>query len=305
MSKPKENVTLITGFERIYSFTGINAYKLTDKTILNKYISFEHLEKSIREKMIAFVSPKTWQDPFERLFYNANFERYNYEKPNIFCMCLTENAGQNEAASWKMYQNGTNEKMIKVKFNAVEMLRQLDEFCISKEWRIYIGKIDYSFKSREISLSYKSEKMLKNYFPKNPKDFSDEYYLKLLLLKRKAFEFEQEVRMFLVPDNEEFLIPGYEYKYLKYSKDLPVNLFPIPFNYNDKSINCLIMSPLQPFPLEDPRQKYHDILQKAEYAIYSKALQNLLTETDSKKLFRQSSLYDNKKEKIINFNDIF
>lgn len=295
MSKTKENVIKIPKFEKIFSFTGNNAYKLTDKKILNKYISFEHLEKSIRKETIAFVSPKTWQDPFERLYYNANFEeRYKYKQPNIFCMCLTENSAQNEAASWKIYQNGTNEKMIKVKFNVVKMLRKLDEFCIKERWSIYIGKIDYSFSSDQIKGLYLGEKS-KKYFPQ---DFSDEHYFKLLLLKRKAFKFEQEVRMFLVPDKERFFIPGDENSYLKHSKDLPVDLLHIPFKYDNETIDHLIIAPLQPFPLGDPRQKYHDELQKAEFIIYSKVLQNLLRGVDSKKFFKQSSLY-NIKEKII------
>lgn len=282
MTKAKKNVTPIPGLKKIYS---LNNYE--NKPFLYKYISFEHLKKNMNDNKIVFVSPQTWQDPFEQIYYAAKYK--NYKKPNIFCMCLTENLNQHEAAAWKMYQDGTNDKMIKVYFNVTKMLEQLDEFCRKNEWSIYIGKINYDLSSREIqTLSMKTNPYYEQYFPEN---FSNEDYLNLLLLKRKAFEFEQEVRMFLIPDDKNPAL---------YSKDLSKEpLYRIPeFNYNN-AIKALKIAPLQPFALEDPRQKYYDTLQRSERLIYKEALENLLQKPNSIKI-KQSFLYRPKNKTIIN-----
>lgn len=262
--------TLIPGFNKIYS---LNDYKIKEVPILNKYMPFKYLKENIENNKIVFVSPKTWQDPFEQIYYMAeNFEKYNYKKPNIFCMCLTENSTRNEAAAWKMYQNETD-KIIQVRFWAENMLKQLDEFCQSQNFSIYIGKINYSFFQAQIKNLYKKSNPLHTtYFPDN---FSNENFLNLLLLKRSAFEFEQEVRIFLMPDDE---------KPDLYSKNL---FYVSPFDYNNATIYSLKIAPMLPY----------DESQKKEELDYKNKLKKLLPTLDSKK-FQQSHLYE--PEKIIN-----
>ncbi|MBP5406933.1 hypothetical protein J6Z19_07275 [bacterium] len=289
MSKPKENVTRIPDFRKIHF---LNNYKINEKTFLNKYISFKHLEENITKNEIVFVSPKTWRDPYEQIYYTAeNYAKYNnYKKPNIFCMCLTENSSQNEDAAWKIYQDTTNEKMIKVTFNVTEMLKQLDQYCFANNFSIYVGKIKYILSRDITTLSKQSNTKHQRYFPK--KNFSDTHYLKLLLLKRKAFEFEREVRIFLIPDDKNEKYP--DDKNAKY----PDDIFRIPqFPYNNETISRLKIAPLQPFPLGDPRQASYAKLQEYESEIYKEALKNLLPREFNSEKIRQSILYKPRKIK--------
>lgn len=271
--------TQIPDFNKIYS---LNDYKIKEVPILNKYMPFKYLKENIENNKIVFVSPKTWRDPFERLYYSAeNYKKYNnFKKPNIFCMCLTKNASQNEDAAWKMYHDGTTEKILRVTFNVEKMLKQLDIYCLDNNFSIYIGDINYCFEKLDaITTLHKISNPKHNDYFKD--DFGIENYLQLLLIKRKAFEFEQEVRIFLVPDDENV-------------EDLSQKtLFPVSFNCHDGAIMNLTIAPLQPFPMGDPRQENYDKLQKIEEIAYKDALSQLLPELNSTKI-NQSHLYKSK-----------
>ena len=265
------------GFKKIYP---LNGYKISKTLRFSKYISFKRLKENVDKKNIVFVSPKLWEDPFEQIYYRADFEKYNYQQPNIFCMCLTENATQNEAAAWKMYQDGT-EKMIQVRLWAEKMLQQLDRFCQSNHFSVYIGKMNYGFLQKEIESLYKEHGQIhEDYFPKN---FCNEHYLKLLLLKRRSFEFENEVRIFVIPDNNK-------------SDDSEKLWCEFPFDYNNGTIYSVKAAPLQPFPIGDPRHENYEKIQEVEAAVYKEALKKILPTLDSTKI-RQSHLYE--PEKII------
>ena len=83
-----------------------------------------------------------------------------------------------------------------------KLLQLLDEYAELNGFEVYIGKVDYSFEKREImSMHLASSPHYKDYFPDV---MSREHYLSLMLLKRKAFDYENEVRLFLVKDNIPF-----------------------------------------------------------------------------------------------------
>ena len=108
-------------------------------------------------------------------------------------------------------------------------------------------------------------------------------YFQLLLLKRKAFEFEREVRLFLIKDDK-----------TNYCNE---DFFAIsPFQYNAKTINTVKIAPLQPFALTDPRHEIYNKLQAAEEKQYKSKIHDLLKDISPKKI-QQSSLYKQKKIK--------
>ena len=113
----------LTNFNKVIF---LNNYSVSEKTYLNKYSPFSYFKSAVQEKKLVFVSPKTWIDPFEQLYFAAeNYQKYNFQKPDLYCMCLTENSSQNEDAAWTMYQNGSNEKIIKITYNAVAFFQSL------------------------------------------------------------------------------------------------------------------------------------------------------------------------------------
>lgn len=278
--------TNLLNFKKIFS---LNGYKISEKTLLNKYTKYSYFKHNVKDNNLVFVSPKTWRDPFEQLYYTAtNYkEKYNYIKPTLYCMCLTENSSQNEDAAWTLYQNGTTEKIIKITFNAFEMLTQIDDFCIKNGYSVYIGTIDYSLAANDISSLSKASTpkrgINKNHDIFFPNPFLDEHYFKLLLLKRKAFEFEHEVRFFLIKDDK--------------SNYCNEDYFPItPFQYNEKTISTIKIAPLQPFALTDPRHEIYNELQKIEEKLYKSEIKEMLKGVMPRKI-QQSSLYIQKKIK--------
>lgn len=279
-------ITNLLTFKKIFS---LNGYTITNKTLLNKYTKYSYFNQNAKEQNLVFVSPSTWRDPFEQIYFTAkNYnEKYNYSKPTLYCMCLTANSSQNEDAAWTLYQNGTSEKIIKITFNAFEMFSQIDDFCIKNGYTVYVGEIDYSFASNEISSLSKASTpkrgINKNHELFFPKPFLDEHYLKLLLLKRKAFEFEHEIRLFLIKDDKSCYCNEDSFKIS-------------PFLYNDETINTIKIAPLQPFALTDPRHQIYNELQRAEEKLYKTEIKKVLKEIASKKI-QQSSLYKQKKVK--------
>lgn len=258
-----KNIKPIPGFKKIYP---LNGYKIKEIPILGKYISFKRLKENVDKKNIVFVSPKLWEDPFEQIYYRANYEKYSYKKPNIFCMCLTGKPTQNEAAAWKIYQDG-REKMVQIVFNVKEMLEQLDQYCLDNGLSIYIGEMKYDFSQKEIATLYKkNSKSHEDYFPDN---FDDANFLNLMLLKRRAFEFENEVRIFVISNNG--------------NTD---DLYRIPFDY--EAVCNLKIAPL---PLKSPRQQDYGKLQKKDELNYKKKLKKLFPTLDPKQ-FQQSHLYE-------------
>ena len=153
----------------------------------------------------AFVEPTVWVDPYEKRFYLADYKNLNYQPRQLFCTCFTSRIS-NEAA-WKMYSangGGIASKTIRLDFNRSILLRCLDKF---NDTKFYLGCANYSYTTKEINELHKKKNPKYNLFFK---DFSDEKFMELLLIKRKAFEYESEIRLFMVPQEREeiFTVPG-------------------------------------------------------------------------------------------------
>lgn len=140
-----------------------------------------------------------WNDPFESLYYEADYQAHSYTKNPIACLCVTEHPYINEEAAWKAYTN-KGEKAVKVGLNIKELLKLLDEYAIKNGCNVYIGEVNYDYNKKDIEgLSKRKHPLHTFYFPHR---MCVEHYLSLMLLKRKAFQYENEVRLFLVRNNE-------------------------------------------------------------------------------------------------------
>ena len=80
------------------------------------------------------------------------------------------------------------------------MLQLLEDYANKNGYEVYIGKVNYEFEKQEIkNLHLTSSKHYAKFFPATMKR---EHYLSLMLLKRKSFQYENEVRIFLVKNNK-------------------------------------------------------------------------------------------------------
>lgn len=244
---PKQvEIKQLPNYKNVYA---LRSYKPVKH--LCRYVPFMRFKKDVLAKTLTFVSPKCWIDPFESLYWGRDYEGYN--KPAIACLCMTEyDKHHSEDAMWKSFSDGYD-KTIRVVYNSDELFRQLDKFAEENSCKIYVSKMDYTYTRKGLI----DKKPLRDY-KVSPMD--DETLLTLMSLKRKAFEYENEVRIFIV--NEPL--------------DGENSLSSITMQYDLSLIFGVTIAPVRPFSYNDPRQASYSEYQKLEHKIYKGELKKLI-----------------------------
>lgn len=137
---------------------------------------------------LSFVSPALWNDPFEKLFYIESIQigQINY---SIRCICLTYDWIESEEAAW--LRSGENSEVVRVEYDFEKLCSELNK---TKDAKFYFSVVDYSLPRKEIvkqSNAFKRGKWKPN---------SIDEYLNVMSLKRKAFTYENEIRLFMVKE---------------------------------------------------------------------------------------------------------
>ena len=185
----------IKGYDNIF---WLGEKKSTQTHVLYKYMNVKYAIEFLRTGHFLITEPSAWSDPYERRFYTADYSNIEGFKPHrIYCTCFTQKCS-NEAA-WRMYSSkntGIASRTIRFEFRRSALLQALDRGLSSG--RIYLGNASYDYTSKQIDgLHLKKSPLYQKYFD----SFSLDKFLNLLLIKRKAFEYEQEVRMFLIEED--------------------------------------------------------------------------------------------------------
>ena len=168
---------------------------------LYKYMDVESAINFLQTRSLSFVEPSSWFDPFEKRFYNADFSAIpTFKKPKIFASCFTKQP-TNEAA-WVMYsyfKSGLASKSIRFEFNPTLLYHMLNEFGDKNKAKIVVSNVNYTLTEKTIkALHEKTSKYHNQYFS----NFSDDKFINLMLIKRKAFDYEKEIRVFILPTQE-------------------------------------------------------------------------------------------------------
>lgn len=175
-----------------------------------KYMDLETALICLENKSLRFAEPSLWQDNYESRFYNANYNNVLKGKdetevcPLIYSTCLT--GKKNNEAAWKIYtygKVGLGARCVEFTLSKSEFRKEL--ISSLNNYSIYEGLVSYVWEGdvdrmhlKEIRRDKKSEN--------NPwyelffTNFDKTRYLNLMLLKRDAFEHEQETRIMLVPN---------------------------------------------------------------------------------------------------------
>jgi len=177
--------------------------KPNGKQYIYKYMNAERALEFISNKKICFVEPCAWADPYEKRFYEADYSNFKNFKPpeKIYSTCTTSK--QKNEAAWKVYtynNTGLASRCVLFKIKRNGFLNNLNEYAIKNDLDFYEGSANYSFDDSIIdNLHLRDKEHYNDYF----KNFDLEKYLNLLLIKRKAFDYEHEIRYFLVNNTEE------------------------------------------------------------------------------------------------------
>lgn len=204
-----ERILPIEPYKKYSRIKHIGTY--TNCKCLYKYLPLDSFRKCLKGNTILFQQPTKWKDPFEARFYNANYNNIQSKgkfSKKFFACCVTKKSCCE--AAWRMYsEDYENNPCIQVCLAIGQVRYFLNQFAVNNNTWIYEGNIKYDLSDKEIStLHLKTNAYHDEFF----KDFTLGKYLNLMLLKRQAFEYEDEVRFFihggdLQMQNEKILVP--------------------------------------------------------------------------------------------------
>ena len=187
------------GFENIYFLNGFSSNKNNKERILYRYRPFLSALKDFSANKLGFVSPVLWKDKFERRFLFTDYSKYNFSGKTVRCMCFASDNAMNEEASWKSYNFEEKDTVIRMSIKSSELLFALDNFAKKQKSKVFVGEAIYGASVDEIENIHKQCKKYNQIFFSD--SFNIEHYLFLMLLKRKAFIYENEIRVFILHDN--------------------------------------------------------------------------------------------------------
>lgn len=191
-----------------------------------KYVTLDSLE-GILSNGIRFTSLDSWPDKGESRFYGADYQFINpdFVRPRVFAACFTRN--KQSEASWKgyidirrFYENyKQGEKdcqkdafiVAQLKINRTALKKELSKFCKENGESvlgIYEGEVcyvpSYAFLNCHLPDLPGSQKLHNDLFEFEKGSFGLNEYLSVCLMKRKEiFEYESEIRFFLVKEESD------------------------------------------------------------------------------------------------------
>lgn len=200
MSATRKNIILSGDI-----FRKKTVYKYTDRRK-----AFDYIKNNCFT--LRFVQPSEWWDPYEKRFYQADYSLFSENRvikenhTKVLAMCVA--AERDSEPSWEMYldKRTKGERAVclqyKIDFKALlTFLNYYIETKLNNEYMLVVGSVRYEEKS-EINKMHKRDQNGEFECPYF-KNFNFRNYINLLRLKRKAFKYESEIRLFLIPKSND------------------------------------------------------------------------------------------------------
>lgn len=160
-----------------------------------KYMTLEAFLTSLYCGTWRFFEPSKWNDKYEQRFYCANYTLPSAtgNTPQVFATCVTR--VKNSEAAWKVYSHGQGlgAHCLQLEIDIVELRKQLKASGLRFEEKSII----YEPENVIMDLHKKTKPYYQKYFS----SFTLNSFLNLLSLKRDAYAYEQELRLFIIPTN--------------------------------------------------------------------------------------------------------
>jgi len=219
------------------------------------------LLSELNNHTFSFVSPTKWQDPFERVFYEENL-MINNQRYDIRCICATYDYVYNEEAAWN--RNDSREDVVRVSFSFQALCDLLEKIAKKNYCQFYISIADYS-QSKD------------NLIKKNTPHYNTiGDYIQQMSFKRKAFAYENEMRIFAV----------FEASHLPNSD---IVSFKLDAKDYKNTISFVTLPPMKPINIP-PMRINRDSLQEGKNA----PMRAILSKKLSSKIIQESRLYSKK-----------
>ena len=233
---------------------------------LSRYMRISNVIETA-EGQLRFDVPTRWADPFEKLFYQ-NIVTVGNKTYHVVCLCFINDVNEGEESLWHVHGDINNnykkrlaDFKVRASFNVQTLCKSLSK--TNTNTTFYFAPIDYSLTRDQILQRYQNRK--------NVPYATIEEFIDDMLVKRKAFSYENEMRLFAVSEK--------------------------PFNIENnfclmklKKVKSVITSvTLPPIPITSSydKLKYHEDLLKLEIDLKWELHKNNCNMT-----IRQSRLYD-------------
>lgn len=158
-----------------------------------KYMTMDVFLSCLEYGTIRMQEPTNWKDQYEGRFYNAIYDNITKDPlPKLYATCITSNPASE--AAWKVYAHGTGlgARCIQIKINMDKLREQL---CNGKHGQYYEGKVFYDLTDSEIDNLHETGAHYHSLFFTK---FSTDKFVRLMLIKRQAYQYENEIRLFLI-----------------------------------------------------------------------------------------------------------
>lgn len=185
----------ITRFSRPYTHY-CRLGNLVKGKFIYKYMPLSTAKLCLASNSLRFREPSEWDDPFERLYYTADYSNLNPDlrfNTKLFACCLTNKP--NSEAAWRIYTKKYEEDpCVQFKIYIGQFRQAIDRFIKESKANIYEGKVMYDLSEYQLLHLYQKSN---NLYPIFFDGFELDKYLNLMLLKRPHFAYENEIRFFI------------------------------------------------------------------------------------------------------------
>ena len=167
---------------------------ITRRAGLYKIMSLDRFLQMLLSRENTLLRPSMWEDPYESKLEHSDFTTQDgniiqYSDNLWFGQCWSTEAECD--GLWRCYTNNKNTRSVKIKTSVARLADGIEENNQDNAFSFYIGKVEYSQENNFETKLLERTKTINNQIHNWEKGFA----LSLLLTKRKAFEYEKEVRL--------------------------------------------------------------------------------------------------------------
>lgn len=152
---------------------------------LYRYLPIEFFLESMQKNQLTFINPRLWKDPFDNFLFKKVQEEQNDTSllHSLYAMCLTLNA--QSQAYWKNYADFSYS--VRVRIDSRTLMNILN----TMNRKVWVCRMKYYSEKTLIEMISSTQGLKKSLSISEP----NETFMKIFLSKRKAFEYENEVRI--------------------------------------------------------------------------------------------------------------
>jgi hypothetical protein len=162
------------------------------KAIIEKPIyridSLDRFYEILDKRALTFIRPTKWCDPLENIVFNAKMLRdgKEYEHPGkskIYAQCWTRES--DSYALWQIYAKDQPGIRMETRFDNLRII------SAKNNGEFYYGMVQYLYK-KDLDALPQNKALLKGISSEK----ISEQHIKTLLIKRKSYRYEKEIRFF-------------------------------------------------------------------------------------------------------------